>query len=420
MLKVLINAYAICPEMGSEPGMAWNWCVNLAKYCELFIITEGEFKSKTESVVQTLPQCKNIHFFYNPVPDRIRRICWNQGDWRFYWYYKKWQKKTLKIARAICKEERIDIIHQLNMIGFREPGFLWKIEEIPFVWGPIGGLKQFPIKYLEGANMKLRLFNRLKNTINTFQIKYSRRVGKAVKRADLLISSIPDSYRALKKYKGVESIIITETGCFDISNNMPFPKRKENNGLRLLWVGKFDFRKQLEIALMSLAELKRYTNIRLIVCGTGSDIQVRKYHKLAEKLKVEKFVEWKGQISNLQIHEEMRKADLFYFTSVSEDTSTVVLEAISNCLPVLCHDACGFGYVINEKVGIKIPLTTPRQSAVEFAKIIESILMHKSVLLEYAHNCIEHTQKLSWDYKAFQMLQLYKETQLKFKEKIFI
>ena len=28
---------------GSEPGMAWNWVNNLAKFCELYIITEGEF-----------------------------------------------------------------------------------------------------------------------------------------------------------------------------------------------------------------------------------------------------------------------------------------------------------------------------------------------------------------------------------------
>ena len=29
MLSILINAYACSPNMGSEPGMAWNWCINL-------------------------------------------------------------------------------------------------------------------------------------------------------------------------------------------------------------------------------------------------------------------------------------------------------------------------------------------------------------------------------------------------------
>lgn len=55
----------------------------------------------------------------------------------------------------------------------------------------------------------------------------------------------------------------------------------------------------------------------------------------------------------------MANADLFFFTSVSEDTSTVVLEAVSCNLPVLCFDTCGMGYVINDKVGIKISLSNP-------------------------------------------------------------
>ena len=73
-------------------------------------------------------------------------MCWNQGDWRFYWHYRKWQKQALKLAQAICREHELNAIHQSNMIGFCEPGYLWKIEDIPFVWGPIGGLKQFPQK----------------------------------------------------------------------------------------------------------------------------------------------------------------------------------------------------------------------------------------------------------------------------------
>lgn len=56
-------------------------------------------------------------------------MCWNQGDWRFYKHYHAWQYRTYEIALGIIKIYHIDIVHQLNMIGFREPGYLWKIEE---------------------------------------------------------------------------------------------------------------------------------------------------------------------------------------------------------------------------------------------------------------------------------------------------
>ncbi|MCI6862425.1 MAG: glycosyltransferase family 1 protein, partial [Prevotella sp.] len=127
MLKILINAYACSPNMGSEPGMGWNWVLAIARHCEVYVITEGEFQKQIEAALETSELKGKVHFFYNPVPEKIRRMCWNQGDWRFYWYYWKWQRKTANIARDICRQHHIDIIHQLNMIGFREPGCLFDV-----------------------------------------------------------------------------------------------------------------------------------------------------------------------------------------------------------------------------------------------------------------------------------------------------
>ena len=80
MLKVLVNAYSCSPNKGSEPGVGWNWCVNLANHCELFIITEGHWKENIESVLPSIPQGKNMHFFYNWVTDRVRGMAQNQGN----------------------------------------------------------------------------------------------------------------------------------------------------------------------------------------------------------------------------------------------------------------------------------------------------------------------------------------------------
>lgn len=406
MLKILINAYACCPDMGSEPGMAWNWCVNLARYCELYIITEGEFKDKIEGKLKVLPQAKNMHFYYNPVSEKVRRMCWNQGDWRFYRYYRQWQWKTYEMAKGIIAKVPIDIVHQLNMIGFREPGYLWKIADIPFVWGPIGGMKQFPLAYLQGTTLKMRAFQRLKNVVNVLQIKYSVRVNRALHRADVLVSSIPDSYNAILKYKHLKSVIIPETGC-EWNNSVASHICKDGKSLTLIWVGKFDFRKQLVLAIRTLSELNHKENIKLWICGIGNEQQVADYKALAEQLNVQDHIIWFGNLSHQAAMEIMSQADLFFFTSVSEDTSTVVLEAISHNLPVLCFDACGFGYVVNEEVGIKVPLSNPRQSVKDFAEKIEYLYAHRDVLTQLSQNCRQRQTELSWENKAKQMVKLY-------------
>ena len=407
MLKVLINAYACSPGMGSEPGMAWNWVKNLAKFCELHIITEGEFREKIEAVVPTLDQGRNMRFYYNPVSDEIRKMCWNQGDWRFYKYYRQWQWKTYLMAKDICEKERIDVLHQLNMIGFREPGYLWKLSKengVPFVWGPIGGLKQFPTAYLKGAGLKMQLFMRLKNILNIWQLKHEKRVDEALKTAKLLISSIPDSYRALKKYKGLESMVIPETGCFlseDIST-----ARFDNEEFHVMWVGKFDFRKQLPLALQAVT-LAKNPKLKLDVYGSGSVGQVEMAKRMAEELGISQQVVWHGNQQNNVVMEAMRKAQLFFFTSVNEDTSTVVLEAVSNRLPVVCFDACGMSAVIDDSVGRKIALSHPSQSAHDFARILNELEVNRSLLKHLSENCKQRQMELSWEVKARKVVEEY-------------
>ena len=102
MLNILIDAYAIAPNWGSEQGMGWNWVSNLAKFCNLYIITEGEWQTEIEQSLSaammnnmdktvnptglTRHQAENMHFFYLPVSKEVREMCWNQGTWKFYMY----------------------------------------------------------------------------------------------------------------------------------------------------------------------------------------------------------------------------------------------------------------------------------------------------------------------------------------------
>ncbi len=404
--KILINAYACSPDRGSEPGMGWNWCTHLAKYCELYIITEEEFREKIEATLVTLPQGESMHFYFNPVSERVREMARNQGDWRFYAHYKKWQKKTLEIARKIVSTEKIDILHQLNMIGFREPGYLWKIEGIPFVWGPIGGLKQFPTAYLQGANLKMQLFNRLKNRLNLVQLKHDVRVDKAFKRADLLVSSIPDSYRAIKKWKKKESVVIPETGSF-ISDDME-TNRFYDKDFNVVWVGRFYFRKQLSLALKALKATQN-KRIRLNIYGDGEAESEKEAKQLVKDLAISDQVIWHGNQPHAVVQQAMREAQLFFFTSISEDTSTVVLEAISNRLPVLCFDTCGFGAIIDEMVGRKIALTNPEKSVTDFSEYLNLFYANRPLLEELSLNCKRVQQKLSWEEKAKKMVSLYQE-----------
>ncbi len=403
MISIIVNAYACSPNKGSEPGMAWNWIINLAKNCKLYVITEGEWENEIEKELKNLPHHENIRFYYNPVEEKIRKMCWNQGDWRFYYYYRKWQYKALQIAKDICTSHHIDIVHQLNMIGFREPGFLWKLNK-PLIWGPIDAKEKFPVAYLYGASLKQKLFIYLKNFFTKIQFLSSLRVRSAVKKADIILGSSSESVRSLKKYYNKEAILLNETGCY-LNTTQNVPVKRETNELHLLWVGKFDFRKQLQLALKTLSIINN-SEIKLHIVGDDNNKQARFYKSMCKKLNISHQCFWYGKIPHAKVQELMRKSDLLFFTSVAEGTPHVVLEAISNNLPVLCFDVCGQGDSVNGKIGIKIPLSNPNNSILKFASVINN-LFYNRMNISNADFDIQKSN-LSWNNKALQVYNYYK------------
>ncbi len=401
--------------MGSEQGMGWHWITNLAHYCELFVITEGEYRFQIEewlSKKENEDIAKRLHFFWNPIGgddqkrcEKIRRTCWNQGNWRFYLYYKKWQKSTADIAERICGEHKIDILHQLNMIGFREPGYLWKVSQktgIPFIWGPIDAKEAFPMAYTKDASFKVKLYFALKNVVTKYQLRFGKRVHSAANQASFVIGASGNSVVSIKKYFNKEAPLINETGC---QLNKTFDNSKPaKDTFDILWVGKTDFRKLLRLALTSFAKMKK-DKLRLHIVGGGNLLP---FKKIAEELGIADKCKWHGVVSHSEVQDLMRFCDVLLFTSVAEGTPHVVMEAIGNGLPVICFDTCGQADCVNEKVGIKLPLSNLQQSANDFSEAIEKLYTDADLLSYFSNNCHERQKELCWDNKTKQMLDLYK------------
>lgn len=406
MLNVLINAYAISPNWGSEQGVGWNWITNIAKYCNCHIITEAEYQKEIEEVVVNHPYRDNLHFYYNPVSDKVRKMCWNQGDWRFYLHYEKWQRKTLEIAKDICEKEKIDVIHHQNMVCFREPGYLWQIEGIPFIWGPLGGMNRVPMVFTRGMSIKKRFFYLVKNTISLLQSRYKRRVLKAIAHSDVIIAATASVYDCMVNYHKHKNVVfINETGI-DLSKSQSVMHDYNHKTLELLWVGRFLITKRLDIALNAIAKCNQ-KNIHLTIVGSGSDVEVDKYHDMAKQLGIEDRVTWLGSVRNEEVQRLMKEKDAFFFTSILEATSTVIPEAIQNNLPIISFNACGFGHLVKDKVGETIELQKPEEAAIGFAEIIDSFAIDKKRLKIYSEACDRYKQELAWQWKAERVVELY-------------
>jgi glycosyltransferase involved in cell wall biosynthesis len=397
--NILINAYACAPHKGSEPGMGWNWITSIAQFCKVHVITEGEWQAELEAAIKILPQGYNITFYYLPVSDKIRNMCWNQGDWRFYYYYRKWQKRALKKAQHICKTRSIDIIHQLNMVGYREPGMLWKIKNIPLVWGPIGGFGGIPNNYLKTFAKKEAIKQKIKQLLNAIQV-YFPYIQKAIKNSNILIACNSDAHQQLSRFRKDPIYTISEVGTFYQPIKKEQAQKWDSPTLHLAWIGKLDSRKALPLALEVYNKLK-LLNIKLHVIGVDkSDI-----HQLA--IKPSDNIIFYPWLPLNEVHQKLQACHLLFFSSLYEATGTVVLEALTYGIPVLCHDTCGQGDIIDNTCGIKVAMKNIDNSIDAFSSAIEYLYNNREELKKLSDGAYKKAESLTWEKKGKLMEKIY-------------
>lgn len=175
----------------------------------------------------------------------------------------------------------------------------------------------------------------------------------------------------------------------------------------ILWVGKFDFRKQLRLALLTLAAMNEKANVMLHILGEDNKQTIKPYRDLVEKVGVAKNIVWHGKVPHGEVLQMMRESDVFLFTSINEGTPHVVLEAIQENLPVVCFNTCGQGAAVDDSVGRKIEMTTPEDSAKRFASILDEMNDNRDMLFRLKTQCHTRSKQLAWEGKARQMVEIY-------------
>jgi len=129
-------------------------------------------------------------------------------------------------------------------------------------------------------------------------------------------------------------------------------------------------RKGLPLALEALAETKDL-NARLFIAGDG---EMRgDWERYAKRLNLGGKVEFLGQVPWNEMSRLYQSADAFLFTSLRDSFGSQVLEAMAHSLPILTLDHQGVGTFVLSDAGIKVPVTSPRQTAAEIAKGIRRL-----------------------------------------------
>lgn len=404
--KVLISCYACSPYRGSEPGMGWSFVSGLSQYFEVHVIVETEkFKADIERYLsENKMSSKNLQFYFirKKRNRRLRKI-WPPS---YYWFYKQWQKDAFKLAQELHAKTPFDLCHQLNMVGYREPGYLWQLD-IPFVWGPIGGLQNTSWQLFGFLDVYGKLFYGGRNLYNSMQARFLKRPKLAASRHKAaIIAATPDIKSAIKKLWDVEASVLTEVGTLE-QIYAPIQKRSESQCLDIVWSGQHTPGKALNILLESLAQLPKDVHWKLHILGIGKETD--KWKRLAHQLNIDRQCVWYGWLEKSEAIRIMKQGHVFVITSIKDLTSTVILEAISLALPVITLDHCGFSHVINATCGIKIPITNGTTITQNIASAIQELYDNESFRQQLSEGAQQRSYDFQWNDKVDKLNQCYNQ-----------
>lgn len=365
--RYFLNAYAVSSEGGSEPGVGYAWFAELAKRYHVVLFTEAEFSKKTIDVCDSIEQLScTIHFI--DLGTKTRNRCWNQGDWLFYLSYWKYQLKVLQLAfEEIRNHPQPITLHQLNMIGFREPGYFWLIRliyRIPLIWGPVGGYN-FPAPSLyKRYGGKAVLHQRIKNLLNVASMAMPSVLFTYFLATDLYLAIPPQGKmkRILRRGRIFPETFLRLTQT---------PAGQSDHGARgagqvnVVLLGKLVPRKLVDVALEALSSLTEHQRdqIRVTVIGGGPSEQFLRHY--SEQIGVGRNVLFVGPQPHTQAMEILRKADALLHCAIDEGTSHAIVEAIANAVPVIAFDIGGHS-LIAASAGVKLlPFPESRSQAVQ-------------------------------------------------------
>ena len=188
-----------------------------------------------------------------------------------------------------------------------------------------------------------------------------------------------------------------------IPNGVAMPERADPAGreTRIVFLGRHEPRKGLQVLLRAWPEIRRQTGARLRVLG-ADPLQVR---LLLTRLRVsDDGVDALGFVSERERTEELLKAKAFVAPSLhGESFGMVLTEAFACAMPVVASDIPGYRDVMTPETGVLIPANEPHV----LAQATVNLLADEPRRQQLGAGARRRARAYSWDDIGRRLLAIY-------------
>jgi glycosyltransferase involved in cell wall biosynthesis len=399
--RLLLVAFACHPDDSMEARNGWNRALQAAEDFDVTVLCEPELE--INELTERTPYHLSGRLSFRSVSAGAFGDYCLRKELLFYLGYRLWHAQVLKIARQLHAQSPFAISHMVTVCGYREPGYLWQLD-CPFVWGPIGGTSNFPLKFLSTVDPLGGLFEVARNSVNLCQLNFGSRVRRAAASASAVFSANRSTQRDLQKRTGVDLKLELEAGI-DYEIGSPKELTTANRPLRILWVGRLRPWKGFPILLHALSKLPESQKYEVHVVGDGSC--KAKWIRLAYRLGVAEHITWFTKPPYRESLHHYQWADIFAFTSLRDTSGTGLLESLAAGVPIVGLDHQGAADMITDECGIRIPVLSPKQTIAAFAQAVLALATDRKRLQQLSEGAIQRASVYTWSMREPNIRKCY-------------
>lgn len=351
-MKVLISAYACEPGAASERGVGWEWTVAASRDHDVILLTRKKNEPAIARALVEHPEI-NILPIYLDLPSWART--WKRGERGMYPYYFLWQFLAWRTARALHRDDKVDVAHHLTFALDWLPAGVCLVPGLPSIWGPVGGAQMPPVvlwRYL-GVIGALKAAARMVIT-GLGRATFGKLTAA---RASLVVAL----NREVAAFFDSAQVVIEQNAVVEPQA----PRALAPQGRKALFVGRLLRWKGIALAIDALShdDLRDW---EFDIIGEGPDIQFLR--RRAHTRGVADRVHFLGRQPRGDVLNALHRADVFFFPSLCDAGAWVVAEAIASGCPVVCLDVGGPGVMVRDEDGTRVAPT--RDAAPQLAAAV--------------------------------------------------
>jgi glycosyltransferase involved in cell wall biosynthesis len=395
-MRILLSAFACNPNVGSEPGVGWNWAVEIARLGhEVLVLTQGINQPAIEAAQASGALPSRLRFVYLDRDWLVRlqrrglplQIC------HLVWQFLAWRR-----ARRLVADEHFDLVHHITYAGIRQASFLGRLP-VPFVLGPVGGGERGPYALRRGLGARAWTLELIRDGLNVIA-RVDPMTQQALSAARLIFVSNPDTARLVPARHQAKVRVELQIGIHPPAaptHGRTFEERSDGP-LRLLFAGRCLAWKGMDLGLEALAELLgRGCWARLTIVGSGSAEGL--WRAQAQALGLEEAVDWLARVEHARMADVYRAHDVLLFPSLHDSGGQVVLEALAYGRPVVCLDLGGPGRIVNRSCGRVIATAGRSRAQVvhDLADALQELATSAPLRQRLGAGAQERARDFAWD-----------------------